>query len=146
MSVTWIADQEISDVAKFCKDYDRLIEELGGIDLQLPGLGRNGHIGFNEPSYAFERDTHCVDLTPSTIHANKRFFNSEEDVPRQALTMGIRNIMMAKKIVVVVSGEDKAEALKEVVSGPITPMVPGSVLQLHPDVMVIADEAALSKM
>lgn len=146
VSVTWIADQEISDVAKFCKDYDRLIEELGGIDLQLLGLGRNGHIGFNEPSYVFERDTHCVDLTPSTIHANKRFFNSEEDVPRQALTMGIRSIMMAKKIVVVVSGEDKAEALKEVVSGPITPMVPGSVLQLHPDVMVIADEAALSKM
>lgn len=145
-SRTFVPDGLASDVAKFCKDYDRLIEELGGVDLQLLGLGRNGHIGFNEPSYVFERDTHCVDLTPSTIHANKRFFNSEEDVPRQALTMGIKNIMMAKKIVVVVSGEDKAEALKEVVSGPITPMVPGSVLQLHPDVMIIADEAALSKM
>lgn len=145
-SRTFIPDGLTSDVEKFCKDYDRLIEELGGVDLQLLGLGRNGHIGFNEPSNVFARDTHCVDLTPSTIDANKRFFDSEKDVPRQALTMGIRNIMMAKKIVVVVSGEDKAEALKEAVYGPITPELPGSILQLHRDVVVIADEEALSKM
>lgn len=145
-SRTYVPDGLASDVDKFCKDYDRLIEEVGGIDLQLLGLGRNGHIGFNEPSDVFARDTHCVDLTPSTIDANKRFFASEEDVPRQALTMGIRNIMMAKKIVVVVSGEDKANALKEAVYGPITPKVPGSILQLHTDVIIIADEAALSKM
>lgn len=145
-SRTFVPDGLTSDVERFCKDYDRLIEEVGGVDLQLLGLGHNGHIGFNEPSDAFPRNTHCVDLTPSTIDANKRFFDSEEDVPRQALTMGIRNIMMAKKIVVVVSGEDKSEALREVVCGPITPKVPGSILQLHPDVTIIADEAALSKM
>lgn len=145
-SRTHVPDGLASDVEKFCRDYDKLIEEVGGVDLQLLGLGRNGHIGFNEPSDVFARDTHCVDLTPSTIEANKRFFESEEDVPRQALTMGIRNIMMAKKIVVVVSGEDKAEALKEAIYGPITPQLPGSILQLHPDVVIIADEAALSKM
>ncbi|MGN0205487.1 MAG: glucosamine-6-phosphate deaminase [Coprococcus sp.] len=145
-SRTFVPDGLAPDVEKFCKDYDRLIEEVGGVDLQLLGLGRNGHIGFNEPSDVFARDTHCVDLTPSTIDANKRFFNSEEDVPRQALTMGIRNIMMAKKIVVVVSGENKAEALKEAVYGPITPKLPCSILQLHRDVVIIADEAALSKM
>lgn len=145
-SRTFVPNGLASDVAKFCEDYDKLIEDMGGVDLQLLGLGRNGHIGFNEPSDVFARGTHCIDLTPSTIDANKRFFESEEDVPRQALTMGIRNIMMAKKIVVVVSGEDKAEALKEAVYGPITPQLPGSILQLHPDVIVIADEAALSKM
>ncbi|MDO4312668.1 MAG: glucosamine-6-phosphate deaminase [Eubacteriales bacterium] len=145
-SRTHVPDGLASDVEKFCRDYDKLIEEVGGVDLQLLGLGRNGHIGFNEPSDVFARDTHCVDLTPSTIEANKRFFESEEDVPRQALTMGIRNIMMAKKILVVVSGEDKAEALKEAIYGPITPQLPCSVLQLHPDVVIIADEAALSKM
>ncbi|MDO4473191.1 MAG: glucosamine-6-phosphate deaminase [Eubacteriales bacterium] len=143
---TFVPDGLALDVDKFCKDYDKLIEEIGGIDLQLLGLGRNGHIGFNEPSDIFARDTHCVDLAPSTIDANKRFFNSEEDVPRQALTMGIRNIMMAKKIVVVVSGKDKAKALKETIYGPITPKIPGSVLQLHPDVIIIADEAALSEI
>lgn len=145
-SRTFVPDGLTEDVEKFCKDYDKIIEETGGVDLQLLGLGRNGHIGFNEPSDVFARDTHCVDLTPSTIEANKRFFDSEEDVPRQALTMGIRSIMMAKKILVVVSGEDKAEALKEAVCGPITPKVPGSILQLHPDVVIIADEAAMSKM
>ena len=114
--------------------------------MQLLGLGHNGHIGFNEPSDVFPCKTHCVDLTSSTIEANKRFFESENDVPRQAYTMGIGSIMKAKKIVVVVSGEDKAEILKKVVCGPITPEVPASVLQLHPDVTIVADEAALSKM
>ena len=116
------------------------------IDLQLLGLGHNGHIGFNEPGAAFEKETHCVDLTESTIEANKRFFESEDDVPRQAYTMGIKNIMQAKKILVVVSGEDKADILKEVLYGPITPEVPASILQLHNDVTIVADEAALSKI
>ena len=119
---------------------------MGGVDLQLLGLGHNGHIGFNEPSDEFPCGTHCVDLTPSTINANKRFFASEADVPRQAYTMGIRSIMLAKKIVVVVSGKDKAEILQKVVCGPITPQVPASVLQLHPDVTIVADEEALSCM
>ena len=112
--------------------------------MQLLGLGRNGHIGFNEPGAAFEKETHCVDLTESTIEANKRFFASEDDVPKQAYTMGIKNIMQAKKILLIAGGEEKAEALKNSLYGPITPSVPASILQLHNDVTVIADEAALS--
>ncbi|QDW73182.1 glucosamine-6-phosphate deaminase [Lachnospiraceae bacterium KGMB03038] len=134
------------DSAKACRDYDQIIDNAGGIDLQLLGLGHNGHIGFNEPAEAFANGTQCVDLTESTISANKRFFASEADVPRQAYTMGIGSIMRAKKILVVVSGEGKAEILKKVVYGPVTPQVPASVLQLHKDVTIVADEAALSKM
>jgi glucosamine-6-phosphate deaminase len=124
--------------------YNAIIAQSGGIDLQLLGLGHNGHIGFNEPADVFPLETNCVDLQASTIEANKRFFESEADVPRQAYTMGIGNIMQAKKIVVVVSGKDKAKILRDVVCGPITPRVPASVLQLHPDVTIVADEAALS--
>ena len=133
-------------MASICGRYEELIRSLGGVDLQLLGLGHNGHIGFNEPGAAFEKETHCVDLTESTIEANKRFFASEDDVPRQAYTMGIKNIMQAKKILVVVSGEDKADILKEVLYGAITPQVPASILQLHNDVTIVADEAALSKI
>ncbi len=143
---TYVPNGLEPDPEKACLDYDRIIEKSGGIDLQLLGLGHNGHIGFNEPSHVFPRGTHCVDLAPSTIEANKRFFSSEADVPRQAYTMGIRSIMQAKKIVVVVSGEDKAEILRQVIRGPITPDVPASVLQLHTDVVIVADEAALSQM
>ena len=121
-----------------------MIRARGGVDLQLLGLGRNGHIGFNEPGEFFEKGTHCVDLHPSTIEANKRFFASADDVPKQAYSMGIQTIMNAKKILVVVSGEDKAEAVKNCFFGPVTPKVPGSILQMHPDVTVVADEAALS--
>ena len=134
------------DSQKACNAYNEIIRQQGGIDLQLLGLGHNGHIGFNEPGAAFEKETHCVDLTESTIEANKRFFASEDDVPRQAYTMGIKNIMQAKKILVVVSGEDKADILKEVLYGAITPQVPASILQLHNDVTIVADEAALSKI
>ncbi len=144
-SKTFVPNGLEEDSQKACDDYDQIIETMGGVDLQLLGLGHNGHIGFNEPSEAFPSGTHCVDLAPSTIEANKRFFASEADVPRQAYTMGIRSIMLAKKIVMVVSGEDKAEILKNVVNGPITPQVPASVLQLHRDVVIVADEAALSK-
>ena len=129
-----------------CERYEKLIDSLGGIDLQLLGLGRNGHIGFNEPCDSFPQDVHVVDLTESTIEANKRFFASADDVPKQAYTMGVGTILRAKAILLVVSGKDKAEALNAVVNGPITPQVPGSVLRLHPNVIIVADEDALSEM
>lgn len=131
------------DADKACNDYNHIIAQSGGIDMQLLGLGNNGHIGFNEPGSAFECETHCIHLTPSTIEANRRFFNSEQDVPRMAYTMGIKNIMQARKILVIVSGAAKAKALKEALYGPVTPFMPASVLQLHTDVTIVADEAAL---
>ena len=143
---TFVPNGLEADSDKACSEYNEIIRKQGGVDLQLLGLGHNGHIGFNEPGAAFEKETHCVDLTESTIEANKRFFESEDDVPRQAYTMGIKNIMQAKKILVVVSGEDKAAILKEVLYGPITPEVPASILQLHNDVTIVADAAALSKI
>lgn len=127
-----------------CKRYDKVIEDLGGADIQLLGLGHDGHIGFNEPNNEFDKGTHCVDLTMQTIEANKRFFDTIDDVPKQAYTMGIKTIMSAKKILLIVSGKDKAEILKKSLFGPITPEVPASILQLHQNVTVIADEDALS--
>lgn len=144
LSNTFVPNGLEEDPEKACREYDKIIERTGNPDMQLLGLGHNGHIGFNEPSDFFSRGTHCVDLAPSTIEANKRFFNSESDVPRQAYTMGIRSIMLAKKIVMVVSGEDKADILRKVVYGPIRPEIPASVLQIHKDVVVVADEAAAS--
>lgn len=141
---TFLPDGMESDSKRACEEYDKIIEQVGGQDLQLLGLGHNGHIGFNEPSDVFKAGTHCVDLTESTIKANQRFFASYDDVPKQAYTMGIKTIMAAKKILVVVSGKDKAEILQEVVNGPITPKVQASVLQLHDDVIIVADEDALS--
>lgn len=141
---TFVPNGLEADSAKACSDYEKIIADCGGVDLQLLGLGHNGHIGFNEPSDIFDKETHCVDLTASTIEANKRFFASEADVPRQAYTMGIGTIMNAKKILVVVSGADKAPILKEVICGPVTPKVPASILQFHKDVIIVADEAALS--
>ena len=143
---TFLPDGTEADSEKACKAYEEIIRSVGGADLQLLGMGHNGHIGFNEPSDHFEKETHCVDLAESTIQANKRFFASEADVPRQAYTMGIGTIMSAKKILIVISGADKAETVKKAFFGPITPQVPASILQLHPDVVVVADEAALSKV
>lgn len=140
---TFVPDGLNEDSEKVCSAYDTLIARTGGIDLQLLGLGNNGHIGFNEPADAFTCGTHCVELTQSTIDANKRFFASEDLVPRYAYTMGIGNIMAAKKILLIVSGKGKAEALQAALTGPVTPKVPASVLQLHPDVVVVADEDAL---
>ncbi|MDD6057468.1 MAG: glucosamine-6-phosphate deaminase [Clostridiales bacterium] len=131
------------DAEKECARYEEKVCQLGGVDIQLLGLGHNGHIGFNEPNTEFDRRTHCVDLTKSTIEANKRFFASEEEVPRQAYTMGIGTIMQAKKILMIVSGKDKAEIVKKAFCGPITPEVPASVLQLHPEVILVGDEEAL---
>lgn len=142
---TNLPDGTNPDAKQECARYEEVIQSVGGVDLQLLGLGHNGHIGFNEPGEAFETVTHCVDLQERTIEANKRFFASADDVPKQAYTMGIRTIMMAKKILVVVSGEDKAETVKNAFFGPVTPKVPASILQMHPDVTVVADAAALSK-
>ena len=131
-----------SDAEAACSEYEESIEEAGGLDLQLLGLGHNGHIGFNEPADHFPLATNCVQLTESTIQANSRLFDSIDEVPREAYTMGIGTIMKAKKILVVANGEGKAEIVKKAFFGPIVPQVPASVLQLHPDVTVIVDEAA----
>ena len=109
-------------------------------------MGHNGHIGFNEPGEAFELETHVVDLSERTIQANARFFSSSDEVPRQAMTMGIKSIMMARKILLMVSGEDKAEAVKNAFTGPVTPHMPASILQLHPYVTLVGDRPALSKL
>ncbi|MBU9727834.1 glucosamine-6-phosphate deaminase [Diplocloster modestus] len=143
---TNIPDGTVADSANECARYDEIIRTLGGVDLQLLGLGHNGHIGFNEPADSFAKGTHCVDLTKSTIEANKRFFASADDVPRQAYTMGIQTIMNARKILVVVNGEAKADIVQKAFFGPVTPQVPASILQFHPDVTLVGDEAALSKI
>ena len=143
---THVPDGACPDAAAACAAYEQSIAEAGGLGLQLLGLGHNGHIGFNEPDEEFAKTTHCVDLTQSTIEANKRFFASIDDVPKQAYTMGIGTIMKAKKILLVVSGSDKAQILHDVLCGPVTPHVPASVLQLHNDVIVVADEAAMAKL
>lgn len=143
---THLPDGTNAEAEKECRRYEELMESLGGIDIQLLGMGHNGHIGFNEPAEAFAKETHCVDLQESTIQANKRFFESAEEVPRQAYTMGIGTILRAGRILVIVSGEDKADIVKKAFWGPITPQVPASILQLHPDVILVADEAALSKV
>lgn len=143
---THIPDGTEIDAVKEAARYEEEVKNLGGVDLQLLGLGHNGHIGFNEPSDIFPKDTHIVDLQESTIEANKRFFASIDEVPRQAYTMGIGTIMRAKKILLIVSGGDKADILHEAICGPVTPRLPASILQLHPDVIIVADEAALTKL
>lgn len=134
------------DAEEECAAYDELVASLGYADLQLLGLGHNGHIGFNEPDDCFTKPTHVVDLTESTIEANARFFESADDVPRKALTMGVGCIMAARRVLLVVSGESKADAIYNAVCGPITPQCPASILQLHNDVVVVGDKAALSKL
>ena len=141
---TNVPDGLAEDPEAECARYDQLVASLGYADLQLLGLGNNGHIGFNEPADEFVGPTHVVELAQSTIDANKRFFASEADVPRQALTMGMAAILQARSVVVVVSGEDKAEIVHKAFFGPITPRVPASLLQLHPNVTVVGDEAAFS--
>ncbi|MCX4319871.1 MAG: glucosamine-6-phosphate deaminase [Lachnospiraceae bacterium] len=140
---TYVPNGLEENAEKACADYDAIIENCGGTDLQLLGLGNNGHIGFNEPDKVFAKGTHCVDLAKSTIDANARFFDSMDEVPKQAYTMGIQSIMQAKKILVIVSGKGKANIVKEAFTGPVTPQVPASILQMHPDVTLIADKDAL---
>lgn len=142
-SNTHLPDGTATDPEEECRRYDRILEELGRVDLQVLGLGHNGHIGFNEPGDIFEKSTHVVNLQDSTIQANARFFDSFDQVPRRAITMGIASIMRARCILLLVSGESKAEIVKTALTGDITPRVPASVLQLHPNVMVVGDEEAL---
>lgn len=143
---TRVPDGLAADTTAFCAEYDAYIRSLGYVDLQLLGIGRNGHIGFNEPGDCFVKETHVVDLAESTIDANSRFFATRDDVPKQAISMGIGAIMGAKKVLLCASGEEKADAIYNSVRGPITPKCPGSILQLHPNVVLVADEAALSKL
>ena len=132
------------DVEKECADYEKLIASLGGIDLQLLGIGVNGHIGFNEPDTSFRNTTHLVSLTESTRAANSRLFEDKTQVPKQALSMGIGTIMRAKKIVLIASGKNKAEAVRDTITGHIVPSVPASILQFHQDVTIVCDEDAYS--
>ena len=128
------------DLAGEGRRYDEHIAELGGIDLQLLGIGLDGHIGFNEPDKYFVKSTHVVDLHESTIKANSRFFSNEDEVPKKAITMGMVSIMQAKKILLIASGKEKRDILEKAFYGPITPEIPASILQLHPDITVIYSE------
>lgn len=143
---TFLPDGTEPDSSTACENYNEILRAVGDVDLQLLGLGHNGHIGFNEPGESFSTETHCIDLSEQTIKANARFFETMEEVPRQAYTMGIKTIMYARKILILVSGEEKADIVKAAFTGPITPRVPASILQLHRNVTLVADEAALSKM
>ncbi len=128
------------DFEKECYEYDKMIKDFGGSDIQLLGIGLDGHIGFNEPDSYFEKNTHLVDLHESTIKANARFFENEDEVPKKAITMGMLSIMSAKKILLIASGSAKKDIIEKAVNGPITPEVPASILQLHPDATVIYSE------
>jgi glucosamine-6-phosphate deaminase len=141
-----LPDGNAEDLEAECKSYEERIAEAGGIDLQVLGIGHNGHIGFNEPNTPFGAVTQLVDLTQSTIQANSRFFESEDQVPRQALSMGIKTIMQARKILLFAKGGDKAEIIKKALQGPVTPEVPASILQLHPNLHVFVDKAAGAKL
>lgn len=141
-----VPDGANMDADQACQEYDALIEEAGGIDLQLLGLGPDGHIGFNEPSDHFPVHTHCVKLEESTIEANKRFFESKDDVPRKAYTLGIGGIMQARKVLMVVNGSKKAGIVKDAFLGPVTPEIPASILQLHRDFTLVLDEDAAEKI
>ena len=140
---THIPDGKNADHERECSNYDAVIDELGGVDVQILGIGHDGHIGFNEPGNAFVPRTHRVKLTEETIEANKRFFERRDDVPKYAYTMGIKDIFNARKMVLLVSGKDKAEILRKALKGPITPEVPASILQLHSNLILIGEDKAL---
>lgn len=139
---TFVPNGLAKDLEVECKEYDKRIIELGGIDIQLLGVGNNGHIAFNEPDEHLSAGTHVISLTENTIEANARFFDNIDDVPRTAITMGVGGIMKAKKIILIASGESKAEAIKGLFSGKITTENPASMLQMHRDVTVIVDKEA----
>lgn len=143
---TSLPDGCAADLEAMCDAYEAKIEDAGGIDIQVLGIGHNGHIGFNEPCGDFPVATHPVDLTESTIQANSRLFDDVADVPRRAVTMGIGTIMKARKVLIVANGEGKADIVSEAFTGPVVPEVPASVLQLHPDVTVVLDAAAAAKL
>lgn len=137
LSKTFVPNGLAADTRAECAAYDDRIRDLGGIDLQLLGIGLDGHIGFNEPADRFTEETHVVSLHPSTIAANARFFESEDEVPHSAITMGVGSIMQARKILLIANGPAKKGIVEKAVSGPITPQVPASILQCHPDVTVL---------
>ena len=139
---TYVPDGLTTDVTAMCTAYEQTIEELGGVDLQLLGLGHDGHIGFNEPCDHFPVRTHEVALTESTRQANARFFASEAEVPAAAYTMGVGTVMAARRVLMIVTGADKTGVLRRAFFGPVTPWVPASILQFHPDVTLICDRAA----
>jgi glucosamine-6-phosphate deaminase len=141
-----IPNGRAKDIELECIEYENKIKQAGGIDLQLLGIGRNGHIGFNEPDVKFEAQTHLVTLDEDTIEANSRFFAALDEVPRKAISMGIKTIMHSRKIILLASGEEKAETINSMINGKITPELPASVLQLHPDVVVLLDEKAACKL
>lgn len=141
---TFVPDGEALEVELACAEYERKIDELGGIDIQVLGIGRNGHIGFNEPDGELFRYTHLTSLTEDTINANARFFESEEQVPKHAITMGIASVFKARKIILLASGKGKAEVISKLINGGITTSCPASLLCLHPDVTIICDEDAYS--
>lgn len=143
---THVPDGLCTDAQAACNNYEKLIAQAGGIDIQLLGLGNNGHIGFNEPADSFEKHTHRVQLTDSTIQANSRLFRSADEVPREAFTMGVGTIMSARKIVLVANGEGKADIVARTILGPVTPQTPASILQFHPNTTVILDKEAAAKL
>lgn len=145
-SNTFVPNGLAKDLDEETKNYDKRIDELGGIDLQILGIGSNGHIAFNEPAEFLISETHVTNLAQSTIEANSRFFNSIEEVPNKAISMGIGQIMKAKKILLLVKGEDKADAIKELLNGNITTSNPATILKLHKDVIVIIDEKMAEKI
>ncbi len=137
-------DGNAEDPEEECRRYEEKIKAAGGIDIQLLGIGSNGHIAFNEPADCFQRWSHVVTLKKSTVKDNSRFFKSIDEVPTQAVTMGIGSIMQAKKILIIAIGENKAKAIKQLIDGNVTPMCPASVLQFHTDVTLMLDKAAAS--
>ncbi len=143
---THIPSGHSNRIKEECLAYESLIENSKGIDVQILGIGHNGHIGFNEPGANFEAKTHLVELDDRTIQANARFFESKEDVPTQAISMGIKTIMKAKCIVLLASGVEKAQVVYDMIHGPISPKLPASVLQLHPKLIVVLDKEAASKL
>ena len=143
---TIVPDGLAADIPAMCEAYERKIEDWGGVDIQLLGIGHDGHIGFNEPCDHFPVRTHEVALTESTRRANARFFAGEDEVPTAAYTMGVGTVMAARRVLMIVTGGDKADILRRAFCGPVTPWVPASILQFHPDVTLICDEAAWSGM
>jgi len=141
-----IPSGDVADIQKECEDYEKVLARHGGIDLQILGIGNNGHIGFNEPGTSFDSKTHIVKLAPSTIRANSRYFESMEEVPTRAVTMGISTIMQSKEILLLVSGESKSKALLKLWENEVDEYFPASVLKKHPAVTVIADEAAYAEL
>ena len=141
---THVPNGEAEDAEKECKEYEKMLAEAGGVDLQVLGIGQNGHIGFNEPDEKLESFTHVTGLTESTINANARFFDSASDVPTQAITMGMASIMSAKKIVILANGASKKDAVKALLDDKITTSVPATLLKTHPDVILICDKEAYS--